>query len=89
VAPGGTLEAPRRCTAGSGAETWFGGPGAQLCEAWTQMGVSINGGTPIAGWFIRENPIKVDDKWGTPIYGNPQMVFFAFKKSWEGWCMVS
>ena len=21
------------------------------------MGVSINGGTPIAGWFIRENPI--------------------------------
>ena len=21
-----------------------------------QMGVSINGGTPIAGWFIRENP---------------------------------
>ena len=24
------------------------------------MGVSINGGTPIAGWFIRENPIKMD-----------------------------
>ena len=22
----------------------------------TQMGVSINGDTPIAGWFIRENP---------------------------------
>ena len=35
------------------------------------MGVSINGGTPIAGWFIRENPIY---KWmmtgGTPISGN-------------------
>ena len=24
-------------------------------------GVSINGGTPIAGWFIRKNPIKMDD----------------------------
>ena len=25
------------------------------------MEVSINGSTPIAGWFIRENPIKMDD----------------------------
>jgi hypothetical protein len=24
------------------------------------MGVSSNGGTPIAGWFVVENPIKVD-----------------------------
>ena len=23
----------------------------------THMGVSTNGGTPIAGWFTRENPI--------------------------------
>ena len=25
------------------------------------MEVSINGGTPIAGWFIMENPIKMDE----------------------------
>ena len=37
VAPGGTLEAPRGCTAGGGAETRPGGPGTQLCEAWTQI----------------------------------------------------
>ena len=28
-------------------------------------------GTPIAGWFIVENAIKMDYDWGyTPIYGN-------------------
>ena len=25
------------------------------------MEVSMNGGTPIAGWFTKENPIKMDD----------------------------
>ena len=36
-----------------------------------KVGVSINGGTP--KWFIRENPIKMDDDWGTPILGNPHV----------------
>ena len=27
----------------------------------TQLGVSLNGGTPVAGWFVRNNPIKMDD----------------------------
>ena len=26
-----------------------------------EMGVSINGGSPIAGWFVMEKPIKMDD----------------------------
>jgi hypothetical protein len=28
------------------------------------MVVSINGDIPIAGWFIMENPTKMDENWG-------------------------
>ena len=31
------------------------------------MGVFINEGTQIAGWFVRENPTKMDENWGTPM----------------------
>ena len=35
------------------------------------MGVSINVGTPIAGWFIMEHPTKMDDDWGYPFFRKP------------------
>ena len=35
------------------------------------MGVSINGGTPIAGWLLMENPIQMDDDWGYPHFRKP------------------
>jgi hypothetical protein len=38
-----------------------------------QMGVSINEGTPIAGWFIMDNTIKMDDLGAPLILGNLQI----------------
>ena len=37
------------------------------------LGVSTTGGTPIAGWFRRENPTINGWFRGTPIYGNPHL----------------
>ena len=35
------------------------------------MGISIKGGTPIAGWFIREDSMKMDDAKGYPYFRKP------------------
>ena len=32
------------------------------------MEVSKNGGAPIAGWFIMDNTIKIDDLWIPPFW---------------------
>ena len=47
------------------------------------LGVSINGGTPIAGWLIRENPIyKLMITRGTPISGHLHLDLRFFEVSW-------
>ena len=38
------------------------------------MGGSINGGTPIAGWFTMENSLKIDENWGYPYFRKPPYV---------------
>ena len=40
------------------------------------MGVSWNGGTPIAGWFTMDNPIEMDDDWEYPYSRKPPNMFF-------------
>ena len=38
-----------------------GSSGVFRVEIFKFMGLSINGGTPIAGWFIMEHPINMGD----------------------------
>ena len=45
--------------------------GNLFCIFFRAMEVSLNGGgTPLADWFIHQNPVKTDDLVGTPILGN-------------------
>ena len=57
------------------ASFWNVGDWAMVSGEWlhtvTNMEVSINGDTPIAGWFIREHLMKRDDDWGYPYFRTP------------------
>ena len=50
---------------------------------WGSTTLTINGGSPIAGWFIRENPKK---RWmvtrGSPILGNVHLLTGAWYREW-------
>ena len=67
-----------RAMSASNVAIWLSSPGLKrrVARGWPDfrhleimshyMGVSINGGTPIAGWFLMEYSIKMDDDWGYP-----------------------
>ena len=49
-----------------------------IAENYLYMWVSINGESPIAGWFIRENPTNMDDNWGYPYFRKPSYHIYIY-----------
>ena len=47
-------------------------------EIFKFMGVSINEGTPIAGWFMMENPINMGDLVAPPFLGNLHIDIYIY-----------
>ena len=62
---------------------WILGPQDDPPGKWSLCIIRWDGGfhkwgTPLAGWFIVEDPIKMDDNWGYPISGNHHIVWLSY-----------
>ena len=62
-------------------------PGSPVCgRPQLYMEVSMAMGVPPIGWFIRENPIKMDDDWGYPYFRKPPYMYLY---TTYNWCIIS
>jgi hypothetical protein len=57
---------------------------SEFCLQW-DMGVSINGGIPMAGWFIVENHIKIDDL-GVPLFQEIPLSLYIYMYHYVSLC---